>query len=82
MRPFLLGVEPPPRPVTRLGARRFVRDLMARSLLVTIPGWIVAALVSGSRWIAIAGVVMTAAVIADLIYLSVWVARHERAGED
>jgi hypothetical protein len=35
-----------------------------------------------TRLAAIGGVVMTAATLADLIYLSIWVATRERAGED
>jgi hypothetical protein len=81
MRPFLLGVEPPDKPVTRPAARRFARDLLARTLLITIPGWIVAILVSGSAWLALAAAVMIAAGIADLVYLSVSLRRLERGGK-
>ena len=81
MRPFLLGVKPPERPVTRLAARCFVRALLARTLLITSPGWILASLVGDSAWIPIAGVMMMVAGIADLIYLTISIGRMERAGE-
>jgi CBS domain containing-hemolysin-like protein len=81
MRPFLLGIKPPDRPVTRVAARRFVRSLMARTLLLTIPAWIVAIVITRAAWIVILAVVMTAVGIGELIYLSIAIARSERGAE-
>jgi hypothetical protein len=76
LRPFLLGVRPPDRPVSRLAARRFVRDFMARTTLLTLPLYAVIFLVLEWWWAKLAlGLVLLAA-LADLAYLTIWLRQH------
>jgi hypothetical protein len=70
LRPFLLGARPPADPADRPERLRFLRDFLARSLLISVPAAIVAVLVIGELWAALVlGAVLLLTVL-DVVYLT------------
>jgi hypothetical protein len=76
---FLLGLEPPDPAGGRVAQLRFLRDFIARSLLISVPLGVLAIGIVGTTFAALAiGIVVLLAVL-DVIYLSWSIRRHERA---
>ena len=66
-----LGVPPPPKPVDRVSARRFIRAMLVRTLVIFVVGWIVVRLLNGAPgWSIILGVVMAALLAIDIAVLT------------
>jgi uncharacterized membrane protein len=75
-----LGVVPPPKPVAPESARRFVRAMLVRTLLLVCPIWIVALLVSGMPgWMVAVAAASVALLIADIAWLT-YRTRHDHRG--
>jgi hypothetical protein len=74
-----LGVPPPADPHDRVQARRFLRALLLRCFVVTLPLWVLLALVGDlpSWWFVVGGALMLALAL-EVLWLSHRVRRDEQ----
>jgi uncharacterized membrane protein len=74
-----LGVVPPSKPVGRESARRFVRAMLVRTLLLVCPIWILVLLLSGwPGWMIVVAAASVVLLMADIGWLTYRTRRDER----
>jgi Na+/melibiose symporter-like transporter len=74
-----LGVAPPSKPVDRASSGRFVRAMLARTLVILCPLWIVLLAASGSpTWMLVVAICSVAILVVDIAWLSYRIRRDGR----